>query len=204
MNGFCTIPEAIKELQQDHMLILADNPQRENQGDLIFPAKRVTTERVNFMIQQCRGFVCTPIVQTKAIQLDLPLMVPRDRNTEKTGVNFTITVDAKNVTSFGITASDRAKTIELIAGKQTKPNDLVRPGHVLPLLAVKNGLRERQGHTEASVEFMRLAGFDQCAVLCEILDNDGEVVRVPTLFDFAEKYKIKLATISDLIDYLKK
>lgn len=203
MSGFCTIPEALEELRNDRMLIVVDNPKRENQGDLIFPAQRVTIERVNFMIQKCRGFVCTPIVQATADQLDLPLMVPSDKNTEKTRVNFTVSVDAKTVTSFGISAEDRAKTIQFIADKQTKPNDLTRPGHVLPLLAVKNGLHGREGHTEATVELMRLAGFDPCGVLCEILDDYGAVVRVPALFDFARRYKLKLVAISDLIAYLK-
>lgn len=201
MQGFCTIPDALEELRHDHMLIVVDNPKRENQGDLIFPAQQVTTERVNFMIQRCRGFVCTPIVQATADQLDLPLMVPLEKNTEKTRVNFTVTVDAKSVASFGISAEDRTKTIRFIADKHTKPNDLTRPGHVLPLLAVKNGLREREGHTEATLELMRLAGYDPCGVLCEILDDNGAVVRVPELFDFAKRYKLKLVTISDLIAY---
>jgi len=203
MNAFSSIPEALEELRKGNMIIVVDSPQRENQADIIFPAELVTEEKINFLMQVCRGFICVPITTQKALQLDLPLMVARQYNTEKTGVNFTVTVDAKNVIDFGISALDRVKTIQTIARKTAKPIDLIRPGHVFPLLVAENGLHERQGHTEATVALCELAGFQPCGVLCEVLNPDGNVAKGTELIEFAGKYKLKMVSIPDLVTYVK-
>lgn len=203
MNPFCPIPTAIKKLKNGKMLIVVDNPGRENQGDLIFPAEVVTDKKVNFLLQRCRGMICVAITKAKVRRLDLPLMVPPIGNTEKTNVQFTVTVDARSVKSFGISAADRAMTIKILADSSSKPTDLVRPGHVFPLLARDGGVRERAGHTEATVELVRLSGFSPCGVLCEILKEDGEVAKLPELTDFAKRFNINIVSIKDLIKYLK-
>ncbi len=204
MSTFATIPQAIEELRKGNMLIVVDSPNRENQADIIFPAELVTEEKITFLMNVCKGFICVPLTMKKAAQLDLPLMVSKQNNTETTGVNFTITVDAKNVTDFGISAADRCKTIRYLADDNTKPSDLVRPGHMFPLLAAENGLKERQGHTEATVTMCELAGFSSCGVLCEILNNDGTVAQPADLQKFAETYRIKMISITDLVTYVQK
>src|SRR3989338_614886 len=169
MKPFSSIPEAIKELKKGHMLIVVDSPKRENQGDIIFPSQTVTADKVNFLLKECRGIICVAITKEHALRLDLPLMLPPLDNTETTNVQFTVSVDAKNVVSFGIAASDRAKTIQALADIQSAPHDFIRPGHIFPLLARDGCVKERAGHTEATVELGSLAGFSPCGVLCEVL-----------------------------------
>ncbi len=201
MNVFCTVEQAIKEIKQGKMLIIIDDPSRENQGDLFFPAEMADTQKVNFMIQSGRGLICVPITREYAVRLDLPLMVEPGLNTESTRVNFSVSVDDQAVTSFGISASDRAKTIQTIVNKTAEPSDLVRPGHVFPLLAKDGGVMERAGHTEASSELAELAGFAPCGVICEILNEDGEPSVGSELIDFAEKHGLKIVSIADIIKY---
>ncbi len=201
MNVFCTVEQAIKETKQGNMLIVVDDPSRENQGDLFFPAERADTQKVNFMIQACRGLVCVSITSEQSLHLDVSPMVEPGLNTESTGVNFAVSVNAKTVTAFGISASDRAKTIRTIVDKSTKPDDLVRPGHVFPLLAKDGGVLERAGHTEASSELAELAGFAPCGVICEILNDDGEPSVGIELIDFAKKHDFKIVSIADVIKY---
>lgn len=203
-NAFCSIPNAIKELKRGKMLIVVDNPTRENQADLIFPAENVTPEKVNFLLKNCRGLVCVAITKKRAVKLRIPLMVDPIENTESTGGQFTISVDAKNVKAFGISASDRAKTIKILSNPKAKPIDLVRPGHIFPLLARSGGVLERPGHTEATVELIRLAGLSPCGVLCEILNDKGAVARFPELKQFSQKFKVPIVSIEDLIVYLKR
>lgn len=203
MKPFCSIPKAIKELKKGNMLIVVDSPDRENQGDLIFPAESVTPERISFLINNCRGMICVAMTKKQVINLGLPLMVSPIDNTETTNVQFTLTVDAKDVTSFGISASDRTKTIKLLANSRSKPGDLVRPGHVFPLLARDGGVRERAGHTEATVELARLAGFSPVGALCEILNKKGEVAALPELIKLSKKFGIQIVSIKDLIAYVK-
>jgi len=186
MNYFCPIPEVIEELKKGSMLVVVDSPSRENQGDIIFPAETVTVEKANFLMKECRGMFCAPITKDKAGKLDLPLMVPPNENTEKLKCNFTLTVDAKEVQSFGISASDRAMTVKLLASPSTKPGDLIRPGHVFPIVAADGGILERDG------------------VLCEIIRDDGKVARLPDLVKFSKKFHLKLVSIVDLIKYIKK
>ncbi|HWY79338.1 MAG TPA: GTP cyclohydrolase II [Candidatus Sulfotelmatobacter sp.] len=203
MSEFETIPAAIDALRKGKMLIVVDSPDRENQADIMFPAELVTEEKINFLMQVCRGFICVPITSQKAWQLDLPPMVAKQQNTEKTGVNFTVTVDAKDVTDFGISAADRVKTIQTITKGNSKPTDLVRPGHMFPLLAAEGGLLKRQGHTEATVALCELAGFQPVGVLCEILRGDGKVARFPDLIKFARKNSLNIISIHDIIQYIK-
>lgn len=204
MSNFSSIPQAIQELQKGNMLIILDSASRENQGDLIFPAEAVTREKINFLLQKCRGMICVPLTKAKAKQLDLPLMVSSSENTEKTRVNFTVTIDAKTVTSFGISAQDRAVTIKAIASGSSKPNDFVRPGHVFPLLARNGGILEREGHTEATIELLKLAKLNPTGVLCEILNEKGQVANLSELLKFSQEFGIKIISIPDLINYVKK
>lgn len=203
MNTFYPIPKALKELKKGKMLIVVDNPNRENQGDLIFPAETVTPQKVNFLLQRCRGMVCVAITKKQAVRLDLSLMVAPVDNTEFTSVQFTVTVDTRILESFGISASDRARTIKILASEKSKPSELARPGHVFPLLMRDGGVLERSGHTEATVDLMRLSGFSPCGVLCEILTEDGEAARLPELIQFSKKYNIPIVSIEDLIAYVK-
>ena len=174
MNPFSSIPAAIDDLTRGKMLIVVDDPKRENQGDVIFPAQTVTAKKINMLNQQCHGQICVTITALKAARLDIPLMVSSYMNTEATRLQFTISIDAKKVNSFGISAKDKAKTIRLLSEKNANPADFVRPGHVFPIIEASGGLAKRQGHTEATLALCRLAGFDPVGVLCEVLDKRGE------------------------------
>lgn len=203
MTPFSSIPKAIDELQKGNMLIVLDSEKRENQGDIIFPADIATAERINFLLQKCRGMICVPITEAKAVQLDLLPMVSRVDNTEKTGVNFSVTIDAKTVKSFGISARDRAATIRAIADEESRRDDFVRPGHVFPIIA-RGGILEREGHTEATIELLKLAKLNPTGVLCEILNKKGETASISELIKFSQEFNIKIICIRDLIEYVKK
>lgn len=200
-NNFASITQALDELQKGNMLIVVDDPTRENQGDIIFPAATITTEKANFLIKECRGIFCVPLTKKRAAELEIPLMVPTDRNTEKLHCNFGITVDAYNVADHGISAADRALTVQTLRNPQTKPTDLLRPGHVSPIIAVNGGVLERNGHTEATIDLCRLAGFEPIGVLSEILNDKGEPAKGEELFDFARKHNLKIISIKDLVAY---
>lgn len=202
-NVFVSISEGVEELKKGNMLIVVDNPNRENQADVIFPGETATTEKINFLIKECRGMVCVPIAKDKAQKLNLHLMVPLPENTEKLRCKFTVTVDAKNVRSFGISARDRALTIRTIAKKHTKAGDLIRPGHIFPIIAEDGGILARDGHTEATLELITRAGFLPTGVLCEVLQGNGKVARGKNLAEFAKKFHLKIVAISDLITYAK-
>lgn len=204
MNQLATIQEGINELKQGNMLIVIDSPERENQGDIIFAAESATAERITFLLNKCRGMICVPITKEKARQLDLPLMVSYRDNTEQTSVNFTVTVDAQDVTDYGISAGDRALTIRTIAKQETKPADLVRPGHIFPLLARDGGILERDGHTEATIDLIKLAGLNPVGVLAEVLNDKGEVANLAELFEFAKENNIKIVSILDLMTHMEK
>lgn len=198
-----TIKEGIAELAAGRMLVVVDSPDRENQGDIIFPASVVDLDKMNFLLAECRGMICVALSKGEAVRLELPLMVPPIDSTEKTGVQFTVTVDDKNVEAFGISSADRVKTVLRLGNQKSVPTDLVRPGHVFPLLARDGGVIERQGHTEATVDLCRLAGFPPVGVLSEILKEDGEPARLPELVAFAEKHGLKIVSVEDLHTYLK-
>ncbi len=194
----------IENLKKGKGVIVVDAPERENQGDLIFPAQKITPKDVNFLLKYCRGLICVAITKEQAKRLKLPLMVSPLEMTEPTGVQFTVSCDAKNLKSFGISAEDRAKTIKTLANPKAKAEDLVRPGHVFPLLARDGGLLERQGHTEAGIDLMRLAGLFPAAVLCEILNEKGKVASLSQLKRFSKKFKLPIIFISQILSFLKK
>ena len=204
MNKFQmnSIEGAIKDLQQGKMIIVVDNPDRENEGDIIQAAEKVTSESVNFTVKNARGLLCIAIDNNTAKRLNLHKMVYENTSLHKT--NFTISVDAvKNVTT-GISAKDRYETIKTIADPKTKKNDLARPGHIFPIVAKDGGVLYRTGHTEASTDLCKLAGLEPAALMCEIMNEDGTMARMPHLMEFSQKHNLKIVTIADLIKYRRK
>ena len=194
-----TIPEVIEDIRNGKMIILVDNEDRENEGDIIIAAEHCTPETINFMTTYGRGLVCVPITQNRAARLGLDLMVLE--NTDKYQTAFTISVDAVEDTTTGISAHDRAKTVQVLIDDETEPDDLRRPGHIFPLAAKKGGVLVRAGHTEGAVDLPRMAGLKPAGVICEILNDDGTMARRPDLDKFAAKHGLKIATIADLIKY---
>lgn len=199
---FSPIEEVIQDIRAGKLVIVVDDQDRENEGDLICAAEKITPEMINFMATHGRGLICAPILPEAAERLGLPLMVRR--NTESHGTNFTVAVDAAEGVTTGISASDRARTIEILANPLSEPQDLVRPGHILPLQAVPGGVLRRAGHTEAAIDLARLAGLQEAGVICEILNEDGTMARLPQLLEFAEKHKLKIGTIESLIEYRRR
>jgi len=196
------IEEAVEAIGRGEIVIVVDDEQRENEGDFIMAAEKAGPEDVNFMTKEGRGLVCLPMESERLAQLELDSMV--GENTSHHGTQFTVSVDAKNGISTGISAYDRAKTISDMVDESTEPEDLVRPGHVFPLQAEEGGVLHRAGHTEAGVDLARLAGLFPAAVLCEIMDEDGTMARLPTLKEIAEEHDLKIISIEDLIKYRKK
>ncbi|HOP29310.1 MAG TPA: bifunctional 3,4-dihydroxy-2-butanone-4-phosphate synthase/GTP cyclohydrolase II [Spirochaetota bacterium] len=194
-----TIPEVIEEIRNGRMIILVDNEDRENEGDLVIAAEHCTPEIINFMAKYGRGLICVPMTQQRAAKLGLDLMV--QENTDKYGTAFTVSVDAQEGTTTGISAPDRAKTVQVLIDDSTQPEDLRKPGHIFPLAARKGGVLVRAGHTEGAVDLPRLAGLKPAGVICEILNDDGTMARRPQLDKFAKEHNLKIATISDLIKY---
>lgn len=194
-----TIEEALEDLANGKMIIVADDEDRENEGDLIAASELCTPETVTFMSNKARGLICVSITEQRAAKLDLGVMV-RD-NSALHETKFTVSVDYAHGTSTGISSFDRAATIRALADNQTKPADLLRPGHIFPLIAVKEGVLRRAGHTEATVDLMRLAGLKPSGVLCEIINEDGTMARMPQLLDFAKEHNMKIITVKDLIAY---
>ena len=198
-TNFDTIHEAIQDIQAGKYVILVDDEDRENEGDLVFAAEHVTAEHINFMAKNGRGLICLTLTPDRVEELKLPPQTTE--NTAPFGTAFTVSIDAaKNITT-GISASDRATTIQLAVDPQAKPSDFARPGHVFPLKAHKGGVLRRAGQTEGSVDLARLAGLFPAAVICEIMNDDGTMARVPQLMDFAVHHQIKIITIKDLIQY---
>jgi len=195
----CTISEAIEEIRNGRMIILVDNEDRENEGDLVVAAEFCTPEIVNFMATYGRGLICISMTQERLEALGISLMVPE--NSDKFCTAFTVSVDAKDGTTTGISAFDRARTVSVLIDETSGPADLNRPGHIFPLAAKKGGVLVRAGHSEGSLDLARLAGLKSAAVICEILNDDGSMARRPDLDKFAEKHALKIATIADLIKY---
>ena len=200
--GFNTIEDAIVEMREGRMLIVVDDEDRENEGDLIMAADRVTSDSVNFMATHGRGLICVALTPERLEHLDLGPMV--SDNTAKLTTAFTVSVDAAEGTTTGISAHDRAATIEVLLRPDTQPSDLARPGHIFPLRAEHGGVLSRAGHTEASVDLARMAGLSAAGVLCEIMSSDGSMARVPELMDFAKGHGFKIITIKDLIAYRRR
>lgn len=202
MRNFSPIKEAIEQLKKGGMLILVDAPSRENEGDFFIPAESISPQIINIMIRYGGGLICVAITKKQAQHLSLPLMVPQKENNEKTKVNFTITVNARLGTTTGVSAFDRAKTIRIMADPKSKPENLVRPGHVFGLIAQDGGVLERPGHTEAAVDLARLVNLNPAGVLCEIIGKNGKMAPLSELIKLARIFKIKIVSIKDLIEYL--
>lgn len=198
MNS-CSIPEAIEEIRNGRMIILVDSEDRENEGDLVIAAEFCTPDIINFMATHGRGLICVPMTQERSRILELDLMV--ENNQDKYGTAFTVSVDAREGTSTGISAYDRSHTVKALIDDDTKPQDLRKPGHIFPLAARAGGVLVRAGHTEGVVDLTRLAGLKPAGVICEILNDDGTMARRPDLDRFAERHGLKIATIADIIKF---
>jgi 3,4-dihydroxy 2-butanone 4-phosphate synthase / GTP cyclohydrolase II len=196
---FAPIEAAIEEFRQGRIVIIVDDEDRENEGDLAIAAEKVTPEAINFMARFGRGLICLAMTEERCRELDLPLMV--EDNTSTFGTAFTISIEAKGKVTTGISAADRAATILTAIDPATRPEDLLRPGHVFPLRARKGGVLKRAGQTEASVDLAMLAGLTPAGVICEIMNDDGTMARVPDLAKFAELHGVLMITVSDLISY---
>lgn len=195
-----TITEAINDIRNGKVIIVVDDENRENEGDFLAAAEKVTPEMVNFMATHGRGLICTPLTENRCKELELGMMV--NNNTDPMETAFTVSVDlrGKGVTT-GISASDRALTIQALINKETKPFDLARPGHIFPLKAKEGGVLRRTGHTEAAIDFARLAGLQPAGVIVEIMNEDGTMARLPQLLEVAKKFNIKIVSIEDLVAY---
>jgi 3,4-dihydroxy 2-butanone 4-phosphate synthase / GTP cyclohydrolase II len=194
-----TIEEALKDLVSGKMIIVMDDEDRENEGDLFAAAEFCTPEIINFMSSYAKGLICVALTEQRAEELRLNRMV--DNSSAMHGTNFTVSVDYIHGTTTGISAYDRSSTVRALSNKDTKPEDLGRPGHIFPLIAAKEGVLRRAGHTEATVDLMRLAGLKSVGVLCEIINEDGTMARKPDLMKFADKHGLKIITVKDLIAY---
>ena len=195
-----TIQEAIEDIKNGKVIIVVDDEDRENEGDFVAAAEAVTPAMINFMATHGRGLICAPITEDRCEELHLNMMVTS--NTDPMETAFTISVDAKgHGVTTGISASDRAKTIEALINPETKPYDLSRPGHIFPLKAKEGGVLRRTGHTEAAIDFARLAGFKPAGVIVEIMNADGSMARLPQLLEVAEKFDLKIVSIEDLVAY---
>jgi 3,4-dihydroxy 2-butanone 4-phosphate synthase/GTP cyclohydrolase II len=197
--GVSSVPEVIEDVKAGKIIIIVDDEDRENEGDLALAAEKVTPEAINFMVKHARGLVCLPTTGQRLEELRLPLMVAD--NTSKFSTAFTVSVDAKKGTTTGISAADRATTIKAVIDPATRPQDLARPGHIFPLRAKEGGVLVRAGQTEAMVDLARMAALYPAGVICEVLNEDGTMARMPQLEEMADKYGIKIATVADLIAY---
>jgi 3,4-dihydroxy 2-butanone 4-phosphate synthase/GTP cyclohydrolase II len=198
---FHSVHELVQDIGAGKMVILIDDEDRENEGDLILAASSVTAELINFMAMHARGLICLAMAPEKIDQLGLPQMVSDTQNSSPNKTAFTVSIEAANGVSTGISAADRAHTIKVAASCLAKPSDVRMPGHIFPIRARAGGVIERPGHTEGSVELCKLAGLEPAAVICEIMRPDGEMARVPDLIEFAKRHDLKIGTIQDLIKY---
>jgi 3,4-dihydroxy 2-butanone 4-phosphate synthase/GTP cyclohydrolase II len=199
---FDPIEAVIKDIKVGRMVIVTDDAERENEGDLVMAASKVTPEAVNFMAKNGRGLICVPLAESRAKQLGLQRMVAHNREIHRT--DFTVSVDAAKGVTTGISARDRARTIKTLASAKSSPSDLTQPGHVFPLQAKEGGVLQRAGHTEAAVDLARLAGLDATGVICEVLKEDGSMARLPDLQVFRRRHKLKMCSIRDLIAYRRR
>jgi 3,4-dihydroxy 2-butanone 4-phosphate synthase/GTP cyclohydrolase II len=198
-NAFITVEEAVARIARGEQIIVVDDADRENEGDLIFASDKVTPDAVNFMARHGRGLICVSITGERCDELELPLMV--EKNTSTHGTAFTVSVEVKEGTTTGISAHDRAATVRAMVDSKTRPADLQRPGHMFPLRAQDGGVLKRAGHTEASVDLARMAGLTPSGVLCEVMDDDGQMARLPRLHEFSREHGLGILTVADLIAY---
>jgi 3,4-dihydroxy 2-butanone 4-phosphate synthase/GTP cyclohydrolase II len=200
--AFATIPEAIEDIKAGKFVIIVDDENRENEGDLAMAAEKVNAEAINFMAKHARGLICLPIIGHRLDELKIPLMV--QENTAKFSTAFAVSIEAKHKTSSGISAHDRAATVKVVLDPKTKPDDLARPGHMFPIRAREGGVLVRAGHTEAIVDLAKFAGLYPSGVVCEIMNEDGTMARLPQLELMADKFGIKIMSIADLIAYRRR
>src|SRR6478672_12109428 len=191
-----SIPEIIAEIQAGRMVILVDEEDRENEGDLVMAAEFATPAAINFMAKHGRGLICLTLTVERCRQLNLPPMVLNNRS--QMGTNFTVSIEAAHGVTTGISAADRARTVHAAVKRDAKPEDIVQPGHIFPLMAQRGGVLVRAGHTEAGCDLAQLAGLVPAAVICEVLKDDGEMARLPDLLQFAERHTLKVGAIADL------
>ncbi len=201
-SPFATIEEALEELREGRMVIVCDDEDRENEGDLTLAAQFATAEKINFMAKEGRGLICLALTPQRCAELGLPPMTPQ--NETRLGTAFTVSIEAREGVTTGISAADRARTIQVAIDPETRPEDLVRPGHVFPLMARPGGVLERSGQTEAGVDLARLAGLYPAAVICEIMNDDGTMARIPDLIPYAKRHGLKIVTVADLIRYRRR
>src|SRR4051812_5920892 len=194
---FDTVDDVVSDVAKGKLVIVTDDADRENEGDLVMAAEKATAKTINFMAMHGRGLICVPIANARAEQLGLQRMVAQNREMYRT--DFTVSVDAARGVTAGISAHDRAATIQTIANPKSTPDDLVQPGHVFPLRAKDGGVLRRAGHTEAAVDLARMAGLEPAGVLCEILHDDGTMARLPELMEFRKKHGLRICTIQSLI-----
>ncbi len=199
MDAFCSVEQAIEDYKNGKILIVVDDENRENEGDFMLAGDRIDAEGINFMAKHGRGLICVSITENRAHELNLEMMVRNTRSLH--GTLYTVSVDAARGTSTGISAPDRAETVRLLVDPETKPEDLARPGHVFPLVSRGGGVLRRAGHTEAATDLAMLAGMTPVGVLCEIMDDDGTMARLPQLIEVARKFDCHILTIEDLIKY---
>lgn len=190
---------ALESLRNGHGILVTDDETRENEGDLIFAAESLSTPQMAMLIRECSGIVCLCLTEDKVRSLELPLMV--SDNTSRFGTAFTVSIEAEKGVTTGVSASDRVATVRAAIADDARPGDLRRPGHVFPLQARSGGVLERPGHTEATIDLMRLAGLKPCGVLCELTNADGSMARLPQVTDFARRHGMPVVTVEDLIEY---
>jgi len=200
--AFATVPEAIEDIKAGKFIIIVDDENRENEGDLAMAAEKVNAEAINFMAKHARGLICLPVIGNRLDELKIPLMV--QENTAKFSTAFAVSIEAKHKTSSGISAHDRAATVKAVLDPRTKPDDLSRPGHMFPIRAREGGVLVRAGHTEAIVDLAKFAGLYPAGVVCEIMNEDGTMARLPQLETLADKFGIKIMSIADLIAYRRR
>jgi len=198
-SPFNSIPEAIEDIRNGEIIIVVDDEDRENEGDFLMAADKASPEAINVMVKHGRGLVCVPITKERAREMELDYMVTEGADPDEAA--FTISVDHKKLTTTGISAPDRANTIQELINPEASPSDFRRPGHIFPLIGVNGGVLRRAGHTEAAIDFARLAGCQPAGVICEIMHDDGEMARLPELIELSKRFDMKLVTIKDLIAY---
>ncbi|QEK13306.1 bifunctional 3,4-dihydroxy-2-butanone-4-phosphate synthase/GTP cyclohydrolase II [Crassaminicella thermophila] len=201
MCKFNTIEEAIEDIKNGKIIVVVDDEDRENEGDLLMAAEKVTPDAINFMAKYGRGLICMPIIGERLRELDMPQMVTRNTDNHQTA--FTVSIDAIDTTT-GISAYERSHTIQKVLDKTSKPEDFKKPGHIFPLEAKIGGVLKRAGHTEAAIDLARLAGLYPAGVICEIMNEDGSMARIPQLMEYVKKHNLKIITIADLIEYRRK
>lgn len=202
-SKFHSTSDILTDFKMGRMVILVDDEDRENEGDIIIAADFVSAENINFMSKEARGLICLAMHPDQIDRLQLPQMVSQEKNSSPNKTAFTVSIEAAEGVTTGISAHDRAHTVKVASNPNAKPSDVQMPGHIFPIRAQRNGVLDRNGHTEAGMDLAQLSGLNPAAVICEVMNDDGSMARVPELIKFAQKFGIKLGTIKDLVEYRK-